>query len=60
MGIYVDEMPVLGGLGYLESFAPWEFHMIEVYGGGRHIRAYTPRFMERAAKRRISPITLPF
>jgi hypothetical protein len=58
--IYIDEMPVLGGLGYLESFAPWEFHMIEVYGGGRHIRAYTPRFMERAAKRRISPIALPF
>jgi CarboxypepD_reg-like domain len=58
--VYVDEMPVLGGLSYLESFRPWEFHMIEVYGGGRHIRAYTPGYMERAAKNRISPIALPF
>jgi carboxypeptidase-like protein len=58
--VYVDEMPVLGGLSYLESFRPWEFHLIEVYGGGRHIRAYTPGYMERAAKNRISPIALPF
>jgi len=58
--VYIDEMPVMGGLGYLEAFAPWEFHMIEVYGGGRHIRAYTPQYMERAAKSRISPIALPF
>lgn len=58
--VYVDEAPVLGGLEYLEAFQPWEFHMIEVYGGGRHIRVYTPSYMERAAKNRISPIALPF
>jgi len=56
--VYVDEVPLLGGLSYLQSFAPWEFHMIEVYSGGRHIRAYTPGFMERAAKSRIAPLPL--
>ncbi|NNF13033.1 MAG: carboxypeptidase-like regulatory domain-containing protein [Gemmatimonadetes bacterium] len=58
--VYVDEMPLLGGLAYLETFRPWELHMIEVYAGGRHIRAYTPRFMERAAERRLAPLALPF
>ena len=58
--VYVDEAPIMGGLEYLEAFAPWEFHMIEVYGGGRHIRAYTPRYMENAAKNRIAPVALPF
>ena len=56
----LDEAPLLGGLSYLQAFAPWEFHMIEVYAGGRHIRAYTPRYMERAAKQRLAPIALPF
>lgn len=58
--VYIDEVPVLGGLDYLAHFAPWELYMIEVYGGGRHIRAYTPQFMERAAKQRLSPIPLHF
>lgn len=58
--VYVDEAPLLGGLAYLETFRPQEFHMIEVYGGGRHIRAYTPRFMERAAESRLAPLALPF
>jgi len=58
--VYVDEAPLLGGLAYLETFRPWELHMIEVYGGGRHIRAYTPHFMERAAKAGLAPLALPF
>lgn len=58
--VYVDERPMMGGLEYLEAFQPWEFHMIEVFAGGRHIRAYTPAFMERAAKSRIAPIALGF
>jgi hypothetical protein len=32
--------------------------MVEVYGSGRAIRAYTPRFMERAAEYRLQP--MPF
>ncbi len=58
--VYVDEAPVLGGLDYLDAFAPWEFHMVEVYANGRHIRVYSPNFMKRAAEQRILPIALPF
>ncbi len=58
--VWVDEAPVIGGLEYLQSFEPWEFHMIEVYAGGRHIRAYTPHFMERAARNRLFPVPLTF
>jgi hypothetical protein len=58
--VYVDEIPLIGGLSYLQAYQPWEFQMIEVYAGGRHIRAYTPRYMERAAKQRLSPLPLPF
>lgn len=56
--VYVDEVRLLGGLEYLETFRPWDFHMIEVFAGGSHIRAYTPRFMERAAETRLLPIPL--
>jgi hypothetical protein len=58
--VYIDEVPFPGGLAYLDTFAPWEFHMIEVYGGGRHIRAYTNQFMERAAEIRLLPLPLFF
>jgi len=56
--VYVDEFPVVGGMEYLETLQPHELYMVEVYGGGRHIRAYTPQFMERAAERRLRPIPL--
>lgn len=58
--IYIDEIPVLGGLDYLESFAPWDLYMVEIYGSGRHIRAYTPQFMKAAAKQRLVPVALPY
>ena len=58
--VYIDEAPVLGGLEYLSHFAPHELYMIEIYGGGQHIRAYTPQFMQRAAERRLTPIALFF
>lgn len=56
--VYVDEHPVAGGLSYLNSLAPHELQMLEVYGRGTHIRAYTPRFMERAARIRLVPIPI--
>lgn len=58
--VYIDEMPVIGGLDYLESFRPHELYMVEVYARGRHIRAYTTQFMERAAQQRLQPIALLF
>ena len=56
--VYVDEHPLIGGLSWLSSMAPHELQMIEVYGWGTHIRAYTPRFMERAARIRLAPIPI--
>lgn len=58
--VYIDEVPVFGGIDYLQSFRPHELYMIEVYARGRHIRAYTTQFMERAAKQRLMPIALLF
>jgi len=56
--VYVDEMPIMGGLEYLDTFAPYDLYMIEIYGRGQHIRAYTHHYMERVAKLRLHP--LPF
>jgi hypothetical protein len=54
--VYIDEAPAIGGIDQLMMYRPHEFHMVEVYGGGRHIRAYTHRFMEWAARIRLAPI----
>lgn len=56
--VYVDEVPIFGGVEYLETIQPHELYMVEVYGGGRHIRAYTTRFMQQAAEHRIRPIPI--
>lgn len=58
--VWVDESPVLGGLDYLAMFQPHELYLVEVYGAGRHIRAYTNRYMERAANQRLFPIPFIF
>lgn len=54
--VYVDEAPVFAGMEYLDAMQPHELHMVEVYSGGRHIRVYTERFMERAARTRLQPL----
>ena len=56
---YFDEVRLAGGWSYLDTFAPHDLYMIEVYDGGRHIRAYSRFFMERAAKTRLFPLPLP-
>jgi hypothetical protein len=56
--VYVDEFLHMGGLDYLASFAPGEFHMVEVYNRGTHIRVYTPAFMKRVGEHRIVPLPL--
>ena len=56
--VYLDEMPLPGGLDYLSVVAPQELEMLEIFGRGRHIRAYTARYMERAAKIRLFPIPI--
>jgi len=58
--VYIDESPAIGGLDHLASYAPQDFRMVEVYARGRHIRAYTHQFMERAARIRLTPVPLHF
>lgn len=58
--VWIDEAPMIGGMDYLRTFRPHELYMVEVYAGGRQIRAYTPQFMEQAAKVRLQPIAFVF
>ena len=58
--VWLDEAPLLGGLDYLTMFQPHELYMVEVYASGRHIRAYTNHYMERAANQRLFPIPFIF
>ncbi len=56
--VYIDEAPILEGWEVLDLFRPYEFHMLEVFQSGRHIRAYTHAFMERASRTRYLPIPI--
>jgi hypothetical protein len=48
--LYIDELPIQGGLDVLQSYAPGEFHQIEVFSCGA-IRAYTPTYFTQQARR---------
>ncbi len=48
--VYVDEMPVIGGLSQLAMYQPYDLYLVEVYGRGLEVRAYTHQFMERMAR----------
>lgn len=56
--VYIDEMRVLGGLDFLYGYHPSDLYMVEVYGRGLQIRAYTLQFMESAASRRLMPVPM--
>jgi carboxypeptidase family protein len=58
--VYVDEAPAFGGLEQLLEYRPQDLYMVEVYGGGTHIRVYTTWFMDSAARRKTRPQPLPF
>lgn len=58
--VWVDESPFPGGFEYLRTLQPHELYLVEIYAGGRHIRAYTNRYMERAAELRALPMALLF
>ena len=58
--VFVDEVRVLAGLDYLDALAPHELQLVEVFGSGRHIRAYTNQFMTRAARTRLQPVAILF
>lgn len=56
--IYLDEVPLFGGWAELESIPTAQLYLVEVYGRGRHIRAYSHAFMQRAAKIRMLPMPI--
>ncbi len=56
--VYIDESPAWGGVEQLAMYLPHELYMVEVFQGGRHIRAYTHHFMERAAEQRLMPMMI--
>ena len=58
--VWVDEARIVGGLSSFRVTEPHELYMIEVYSSGRHIRAYTNFFMERAAVAQLRPVPLIF
>jgi hypothetical protein len=55
--VYIDERPAFG-LDELATYRPDELYLVEVYGSGAQIRAYTTWFMERSAKIGLSPIPI--
>lgn len=56
--VYLDEVLMPGGWFQLEDIPTNQLYMLEVYGGGTHIRAYTHHFMEHAAKVRLEPTVI--
>lgn len=56
--VYIDERPAVAGLSELELYRPDELYAIEVYQGGRHVRAYTTWWVESQA-RRDQPALMP-
>ncbi len=58
--VYLDESPLIGGWSMLHTVPTSQLYMIEVYGRGTHIRAYTHGFMERAAGVRLAPLPIWF
>jgi hypothetical protein len=54
--LFVDEVPVMGGLGALDTYKPRDIYLVEIYGGGSMVRVYTNAYMEDANRRKIRPI----
>lgn len=49
--VYIDERRAFGGLTELETYRPEDLYAIEVYQGGRHVRAYTTWWIEMEGRR---------
>ena len=56
--VFIDEVPAIGGLDQLATYRPHELYLVEVYGSGLQVRAYTHNFMERMARRPIALIPI--
>ncbi len=60
VAVYIDDVPVFGGLEFLDSYRPEELYLVEVFSGGRQVRVYTNWFVEWSAKtgRRPAPVLI--
>lgn len=60
LAVFIDERPAPGGLDELRQYQAWHLYLVEVYGEGRMIRAYSTVFIERLATkpRRLLPIRM--
>lgn len=58
--VYIDDNPTVGGLDHLAMYQPHELYLVEVFSGGRHVRAYTNWYMSQAARGKIFPPPLIF
>lgn len=56
--VYLDEILMPGGWFQLEDIPTNQLYMLEIFGGGTQIRAYTNHFMEYAAKVRLEPMVI--
>ncbi len=52
--VYLDEMPVVGGLDFVSLFSPHELHRVEVYHSLGQVRLYTEGFMRWASHNRLA------
>jgi hypothetical protein len=59
ISVYIDERPAFG-LEELSTYMPHELFLVEVYSGGRHVRAYTNWWVEGMARRGWSLMPLFF
>lgn len=53
--VYIDDAPTAGGLDHLRMYQPHELYLVEVFSGGRQIRAYTNWYVELAGRGRVTP-----
>ena len=59
--VYIDEVPIVGGLETLQTLNPKEIARVEIFEGGKQVRVYSVQFMERAARLGLEPqpLTMP-
>ncbi len=56
--VFVDERRAYGGIEELTSYLPSDLFLLEVYGEGRMVRAYTGWWFARSARKRLLPVPL--
>lgn len=49
--IFIDELRLFGGLDALATYPPHDLYMLEVFGSGLEVRAYTHSFIRRMLRR---------